>query len=155
MAQVDLFVKSIIVKVIIFLVIILAAYFLIIRPVLIKLNVIDSAEDRKRDKESKQLGTSTDSPFHPDYYKNKPGALLVTKATAEKIGDQINDAIGIIYDDENAVYGALRQLSAKTQLSFVADIFFQRHKMDLYQLLQRNLGEKELEVVHGIAANLV
>lgn len=148
----DQFTKELITKIIIYAVLILAAYFLIIRPVLIKIGIIKSAEDKKREKTVAQYGTATDSPFSPSLWKK--GGTVLTKASAEKLADQINDAIGFFSDDENEVYGAMRQLKTKTQLSFLADIFQQRHKMDLYQLLNRNFSDSEMDVINGIANNL-
>jgi len=146
--------KSVITKAIIVIVIVLLGYFLIVRPILMKIGIVESKEDKQRDKTAKTLGTSITSPFSPSYYKNKPGAALLTRSSADKMAKELNNAIGFWYDDENAVYGVLRQLKAKTQLSYLSDVFFQNYKMDLYQLFQRNLNDKEMDVINSIAANL-
>lgn len=146
--------KDIATKAIIVVVIVLLGYFLIVRPILMKFGIIESKEDKQRDKTAKTLGTATNSPFSPSYYKTIPGAMLLTRSSADKLAKELNNAIGFWYDDENAVYGVLRQLKAKTQLSYLSDVFFQNYKMDLYQLLQRNFSDKEIDVVNSIAANL-
>jgi hypothetical protein len=153
-APVDPFVRSLITKIVVILLILVLLYFMIVRPILQKVGIIKTAEDKQREKEEEQLGTSTDSPFSPKYWQNIPGALLLTKASAEKMADTIEGAVGDVWDDENTVYGVLKQLKSKTQLSFLADIFYQRHKMDLYQLIRRNFSDSEMEIVNSIASKL-
>jgi hypothetical protein len=147
--------KNIITKVAIIVVVIVLLYFMVLRPILTKVGIIESKEDKERDKVAKTFGTAANSPFSPSYYKNAPaGSHLITRAMAEKLAGEINDAIGFFSDDENKVYGTLRQLQYKTQLSFLADVFFQKYKMDLYQLFQRNLSDSEIDVINNIATNL-
>lgn len=142
-------------KVLVTIAVIVLLYLLLARPIMRRVGIIETKEDKERDKQAKQLGTSTDSPFSPRYYKAQKGTVqLIPKATAEKLADQLNDAIGFFSDDENAVYGILRQLNYKTQLSFLADVFFEKYKMDMYQLLNRNLGDEEMDVINSIATQL-
>lgn len=153
--KIDPFAKEIIIKIITYLVIAAVVYFMIIRPVLIKFGIIKSAEDKKRDEVAKTFGTSTESPFSPTYYKRVKNAVIFTRATGERIADQLYDAIGSIWgDDENAIYSALRQLKTKSQLSYVSELVTLRHKADLYTLLRRNLSDSEMDIVNGIANNL-
>lgn len=146
--------SSVVAKVAMGAVAILLIYFLIVRPIMKKLGIIEDKDDKTREKQVQAFGTELDSPFNPNYYKNKPGALLLTRAAAVKLGDQLNDAVGFLWDDENAVYGVLRQLKTKDQLSYLADVFQTEHNADLYQLLVRNLSDSEMDVVNGIAKNL-
>lgn len=143
-------------KVVVTIAVVVLVYLLVVRPILQKVGIIETKEDKERDKQAKQLGTSTDSPFSPRYWKAQKGdtVQLIPKATAEQLADQLNDAIGFFSDDENAVYGILRQLNYKTQLSWLADVFFEKYKMDMYQLLNRNLSEEEMDVVNSIATQL-
>lgn len=150
----SLFDNPLVTKVIMWVVIIIMVYLLVARPIMRRLGIIKTAEDKKRDKQAAEFGTTTDSPFSPRYWKTVKEAKILTKASAEKLADDINDAIGFFSDDENKVYGVLRSLKWKTQLSYLADIFFQRHKMDLYQLLNRNLGNSEMDIINGIGAEL-
>lgn len=143
-------------KVLVTIAVVVLVYLLVARPIMRRLGIIETKEDKERDKQAKQLGTSTNSPFSPRYWKDQKGesVQLIPKATAEKLADQLNDAIGFFSDDENAVYGILRQLNYKTQLSWLADVFFEKYKMDMYQLLSRNLGDEEMDVVNNIATQL-
>ncbi len=149
--------KDLAIKIITYIVVGILIYLMLIRPILVKIGVIKSSEDIKAEKETKVLGTSLESPFSPSYWKKVPGAQILTKAAAEKMADKIEqEGINDFFpDDENVVYGVLRQLKYKTQLSFLADIMFQRHGYDLFQLLDRNLSEKEMGVVKGITSNLL
>ena len=155
MAQINPIAKELIVKITIYIVVAALIYFMIIRPVLIRFGVIKSADQKKQEEQNKELGTSTGSPFSPTYYKKIPKAVLITRANAERLADIINNAIGFFSDDVNEVIGVLRQIKYKTQLSFIADVMFQKHKYDLFTLLNRNLSKKEMETVTGIANNLL
>lgn len=131
-----------------------AGYFLILRPILMSTGIIKSAEDKQRDQLEKQYGTAINSAFNPNWYKTVPGALLVTRATAERLAQIISDAMGIFNDDEDAVYAVFRQLKAKTQVSWLADVFFQKYNADLYQFLRGRMSDSEMDIIHGIVNNL-
>ena len=149
------FARDIIVKLVVIGLVIVLFYVLLLRPILIKIGIIKSADDKKRENEEKQLGTSPDSPFSPSYYKGRSGALLITRATAQKLADEIADSYGWFDDDEERIYGALRQLKAKTQLSFLSEVYYQRHHQDMYQKMRDKLDDSELDVIHGIVGNYV
>lgn len=132
-----------------------AVYFLIIRPVLQSVGVIKTKEEKQQEKQEQEYATGSNSPFNPAYYKQAgSGALLVTKAVALQLAKELYDAHGFFNDDEEQVYGALRQLKAKTQLSWVADVFYQQYKQDLYTYLRSFLDDSEMKIVNGIATNL-
>lgn len=146
--------KDVIAKVVIVVVVIALGYFMIARPILKKIGVIKSAEDRAQEKQEAELSTSQSSPFSPRYYKDKTNVMLTTRTAAEQIAKTIYKAMGVFNDNEEAIYGALRQLSHKTQLSWVADVFFQLYKEDLYQYMRNSLSDDEMKIVNQIAANL-
>src|SRR5688572_4085274 len=87
-----------------------AAYFLVARPIFIKLGIIETAEDKQKKKEEMELATGTTSPFNPNYWKTVSKALILTQASADAFADHLYEAIGTFSDDENAVYGVFRQL---------------------------------------------
>jgi hypothetical protein len=144
--------KDLITKIVIVVVVVLLGYLLIVRPILQKIGIVKTSEDKKREEETKTLGTSVSSPFSPTYYKQQSKAVILDNA--DTLAKQIHGAIGYIYDDENSVYGALRQLTTKTQLSFLADTFTKKYSEDLYQYLRRNLSDDEMDVVNSIASSL-
>lgn len=131
-----------------------AGYFLLLRPVLVATGVIDSPEDKKRDQIESQYATGLDSAFNPQWYRNVSGAVLITRAKAEELAEIIYDAMGLFNDDEDAIYAVFRQLKAKTQVSWLADVFFQQYNADLYQYLRGRMSDSEMDVVHGIVNNL-
>lgn len=134
---------------------IIAGYILVVRPILRATGVIKSSEEKQQDKQEENFSVSPDSPFNPNYYKSKPGALLVTKAIAQQIAEKIHDAGGWFNDNEEQVYGALRQLKAKTQLSWVADNFYTLYGEDMYQYMRSFLDDSEMQIVNGLANNMV
>ncbi len=131
-----------------------AAYFLVLKPVLQKVGLMDTKEDKTRSTQSTQFSTGIESPFSPQYYKNKVGAKLITKAEAQRLAKIIYEADGYFNDNEGAVYSALRQLQYRTQLSWLADVFAQQYQKDLYTYLRSFMDDSEMDVVHGIANNL-
>ena len=131
-----------------------AVYFLVLRPILQKVGVIQTKEDKARAEQDKVNAGSQTSAFSPNLYKDKPGVLLLTSASANALADQIYNAIGNFYDDENAIYAALRQLKSKEQLSQLADVFVKRHAANLFTYLRRNLSDSEMDVINSITANL-
>lgn len=132
-----------------------AVYFLAVKPVLEKVGIIETSEDKQRNTASLTYGTSLQSPFSPNYYKSQGQyAKLITRASAEALAKRMYDADGYFNDDETQVYGALRTLQYKTQVSWVADVFNQKYKKDLYQFLKAFMDDAEMDVVHGIVNNL-
>jgi hypothetical protein len=132
-----------------------AGYFFIIHPLLKAVGFIESAEDKEHRKQEEQKAIGAAQAFNPNYYKSKPGAILLTKATAEKYAEIIWDSIDVIDgDDEEDIYGVLKQLKAKTQVSWIADLFYARYGKDMYALLSSNLNSSEMAIVHDIVNGL-
>lgn len=92
--------------------------------------------------------------FSPNYYKGFGSAHLLTVASAQNIAKIIYDAKGLFNDDEAAIYGAFQALSYKTQVSFLAEVFFNQYKQSLYGFLQNVLNETELAQVANIISKL-
>lgn len=83
-----------------------------------------------------QASANLNSPWSPQYYKSAPaGAALVTQAAADQLAAQIWDSVGIFTSDIQEAYGALKQLRAKSQVSFLADRFFANYSKDLFSWL--------------------
>lgn len=146
--------KDVIGKVAIGAIVVGTIYFLVLKPVLTKVGVIESKEDKKRTTQSTTFATDIDSPFSPIYYKNKIGAKLLLKAEAQRLAKIIHEADGYFNDNELAVYSALRKLQYRTQLSWLADVFSQMYQKDLYSYLRAFLDDAEMDIVHGIVNTL-
>lgn len=105
-------------------------------------------------KSASQEITNPVSYWKPSYYK-RYGGLLITRAVAENYAKRIHDAFGIFQDDFNAIMGVFSQLKAKTQISFLADVFQQRYGEDLLTFLTNGggilpwdgLSDKQLETL--------
>lgn len=104
------------------------------------LNLKDTPEEaliRKRIEEEAARANTSSSPWSPDYYKSSPqGSHLITRAVANDLAKQIWDSVGTFYDDPESGYSALKQLSYKTQISWLADVFNMNYKRDLFSWLK-------------------
>jgi hypothetical protein len=130
-----------------------AAYFLVIKPVLEAVGIKKTDADKKNDEATNVNATTLNSAFNPNYYKSIPNATLLTSASAKALATKIHDAIGFLTDDENAVLGVFRQLKFKTQVSFIASVFYQLFGEDLYIYISRNM-KSDIKLVNDIVANL-
>lgn len=95
--------------------------------------------------------------FNPEYYKTT-NQLRLAYSTVKSIGDDINDAIagGIlgIGTDENKIYLALNRVANLSQLSQVAEYYFQKTKKYLYSAMEEDLSKEEMNKALGIVFNL-
>jgi hypothetical protein len=131
-----------------------AGYFLIVHPTLKAIGVIKSSEEKEQEKLASTYATSTGSPFNPQFYKTVPNAVLLQKESAKQLASLIYNAMGYFDDDEDQVYAVFRQLKAKTQVSWVAEIFYQTYGKDLYSFLSSRLSEDEMTVINQIVSGL-
>ena len=117
-----------------------AAYFFIIRPL--------SKAFGKSEEEIKTeaLYQSVNSFFNPNYWRT--GGKILTDAAAWKLTGAINDAIGLIYDDEAEITGAFKALNYKNQVSYLAYKYQQRFNRDLLTDLVKNLNAEELAPIY-------
>ena len=112
------------------------AYFGIIKPILNKLGVTKSSEDKTIDAQENK--GNKENAFSPVFYKQSPsGAKLLSKKSADFFAKQIKDAMGTFSDDEAKIYGVFRSLKTQSQVSFLADRFQQLYQSDLLDYLKR------------------
>jgi hypothetical protein len=117
----------------------LIVYFGILRPLLEKLGIARSQADQQVI--NQQNLPNNKNPFSPVYWKTIPGAKLITKNSTISLAKRIYEAMGFFSDDEPAVYSVFSQLKYKTQVSWLADVFQQNYKMDLFDFLKRGKGQ--------------
>lgn len=80
---------------------------------------------------------STDSPFNPDLYKTAPGGTpLKTQAFLSDLATQIWNSVGLVYDDPEQGFSAVKQLNNWAQVSQLSDKFNQLYQRDLYSWLK-------------------
>lgn len=104
------------------------------------LNLKDTPEEaaiRKRIEQELAASAASSSPWNPIYYKSAPsGALLITRAKANELAKQIWDSVGNFYDTPTQALAAFKQLSAKTQVSWLAEVFQSNYNRDLFSWLK-------------------
>ena len=134
--------------------IVAGGFLFIARPILKSIGVIKSQEEKASEVLAQQNATSIKSPFSANYYKSVKNALILTKSGADAFAKTIYDAIGFFTDDESAVYGVFRQLKSQTQVSFLAEAFYNNYGTDLYSYLAKNLNDGEMAIVNQIVNSL-
>lgn len=134
-------------------------YFLVIKPLLESLNLMDTREE----KDAEKLKTNTEkSGFKSDYWNpnftaSKPGykVMLLTESSVRSLVEKLWNASGAFNDDEEAIYAVFRQLRYKTQVSYLALWFNRIKKKDLYTWLRDSvLNQDELNTVLTITSKL-
>lgn len=91
------------------------------------------------------------SPWNANFYKQAPkGAKLLTVASADQLARQLWDANGLFNDSESQAVDAIKQLSAKSQVSFLSERFSLLYKKDLFtwltQWLTPYIGQADPEL---------
>lgn len=117
-----------------------AGYFLVVKPVLEKIGILQTAAEREAGRliDSAETGSGSGprgNPFSPTYYKTRRCTIL-TQAYADSLARRIHTAMGLT-DDEEAVFAVFRSLRTKCQVSFLAERFAALYKADLFQYLKQ------------------
>ena len=132
--------------------------FFVVRSILQKLNVVDTAEERAaKQKAEKNLsqqervlniwaGTSNVLKTLP---KNKKAQFL-TKLGAESYARQINKAFGVFNDDEESIYAVFRNIRFQTQVASIVSAYETLYRKDLLNELRSKLSENEFNKVIDI-----
>ena len=125
-----------------------AGYFLVIKPLLQYLGIMDS----KTDKDLRQEQTNPDSPFGTTYWRGyyysagtqpngrRPLTAAMLKR-AETAAGQIYKAMGFFNDDEGQIKGVFASLPSKADVSLMSFIFYNKYEMkDLISWLKDGSG---------------
>lgn len=135
-----------------------AAYFLLVRPILVKVGVIQSAADKAEEKRQDQLttqnSTSANSPFNINYWQTAGVVPSISIDQADALAIKLGDATDGWWDDEPEINAYLRSLKFKADVSLVAWRYFEKFNADLYTHFERNLNASELATVNNIVNNL-
>jgi|GEM_PF-4693164 hypothetical protein len=74
----------------------------------------------------------SNNPLSPSYYKAAPaGAHLFHYADACKMATDINNSFGYLTTDFNTILGTFKQCDYKSQVSFLADVYYHLFSSDL------------------------
>lgn len=122
-----------------------AAYFIIIRPLLQKLNIIDNKDDRIVNEAATLPG------FNPSFWKEayktagviKIAALSITTTT--KFAKQFATALkgNPVEVNEESVNDVFKRLISQVQLSQISDLYSRMFNSDLYGDLKSKLSSNE------------
>ena len=127
------------------------------RAILQKLGIVETASDQAAAMETQAQMTqlSTGNYFDPDYWRSGgAGTLIITLGAAQNYAAIIKNAKGILNDDEAAVYGVFQSLKTRSQVSFLAMVFFQQYGQSMLGFLQSFLNESEMTTVAKITNKL-
>lgn len=129
---------------------VLLAYFGVLKPILNKLGITKSKEAKTIEEQENK--TNKENPFSPVFYKLAPsGSKLLTNKSADFFAKQIYDAMGVFGDDESKIYGVFRSMKTQSQVSFLAEKFQTKYKMDLLGYLKR--GYSNWNAASGLNAD--
>jgi|694.fasta_scaffold12328_9 hypothetical protein len=127
------------------------------RAILKKLGIVQSQQDKREEKElndaMKELSSS--DYFDPDYWrKGGAGTLLIKNDTANLLAERLYNAKGIFNDNESAVYGVFQLLKTRSQVSYLAMIFYQKYNKSMLTYLLEFLNDQEMLTVAKITNKL-
>lgn len=136
------------------------AYKDVIKPLIDKISdPFGKGEQHKDDVKNIQI-LKNENYFDPSFYKDYKKSNVIRNLTPyglELYSKKLYEARGIAYltnDDESAVYGVFRSLSAKTQISQLSEYFFNKYNQDLKAFLQNFLNQNEFGNVATICNKL-
>lgn len=105
------------------------------------LGLTDSEETKQFNEavsKAKEDSAKAGSPWNVNFYKQAPaGAKLLTVSSADALARQLWNAQGLFNDDEAAAVNAFKQLSAKSQVSFLCERFSILYGKDLFTWLTK------------------
>lgn len=125
-------------------------YLLIVRPLLQKVGIVKTEEEKLVERQN-ELPNDV-NPFSPVFYKTGgAGTKILRISAADNYAKTIYDAMGMITDDEAAVFGIFRQLKTQSQVSFLSERFSQKYNVGLLDFLQR--GKNQYNPASGLNAS--
>jgi len=96
----------------------------------------------------------TDEAFNPLVWQStKDKSDLLNEPLARQFAGQIEDAIGMFFDDESKIYKVFRSLKNRSQVSQVSFYFASMFDRDLSMELANNLSNDELAIILDIVNN--
>ena len=96
------------------------AYFLVARPILMKLGILKSDKQTSIENETLKI----DSAFNPNYWKQFSGPKIITDIALNDIINIIQDSFGVISDNYDAVLAQFKKLSSVVLIISLIISFF-------------------------------
>jgi hypothetical protein len=120
-------------------------YFLVARPIMKKLNILEDKEDKEMDKINDNVKSQ---PFWtPNFYK-KFGGDTISSTEAVNFANTLYRATrgGITGwgTDEEAIFGVFNSLGSKGNISKVVEAYQIKHNSDLYTTLVDELDNEDM-----------
>jgi len=107
-------------------------YFGLLNPLFKFLGIKDTAETKNLDLASQNPG----SPWNPNFYKSISNAPLMQRVYTESLARSVYDSFGLFDDNEEQAIAVIKSIQFQTQLSWLADIFYQLYNQDLLTFLR-------------------
>lgn len=105
----------------------------VLKKILISLGVLDSKDSTDLD----NAATNPGSFWNPAYYKNFSSyTWTIDRAGAETLTEQLKDAFGLFDDCEECAIAVFKQLKTRSQVSYLADVFYQMTGQDLLTFIR-------------------
>lgn len=118
-----------------------------------KLGLIKTASEAAASNAASVLQTANF--FAQDYYKTGgAGTLILTNAAADFLAKSVYDSKGYFNDDEDKLFGVFKSLKTKSQVSYLADIFYQKYRRDMITYIRSFLNDNEMLTLKNIVDKL-
>jgi hypothetical protein len=115
-------------------------YFFVVRP------LSKAFGKSNTELQNEQTLLKIESYFNPNFWRT--GGQILTDSASFALTGKIENAIGILYDDEAEIVSAFRVLKYKNQVSYLSFKYAQRFGRDLLTDLQKNLDAEELKPIY-------
>jgi hypothetical protein len=126
------------------------AYFLIIKPILLKLGITKTEIEQQATQAiiKQDLSSNVSSPFSGRVYlKAIPvGTQIIglTVASATSLAKKLRESFTNFGDNEQQVIGIFKNLRTKVQVAMLADQFFKSYNLDLWSFLKNGTPNSDL-----------
>ena len=127
-----------------------AAYFLVLKPILLKLGVTKTDQEQKAAESiaKEDLSSNFDSPFSgAPYLKRFPKGtkyISLTAISARSLAKSIRESMTNFGDNEQRVIGIFKQLKSKAQVAILSKTFFDVYNLDLWTFLKEGTPNSDL-----------
>lgn len=123
-------------------------YFLILKPILQKIGIEKTPEEKQESEAIKKIdfGEPYQNPFSGRLFlaKMPKGTILLTVNSAKNLSKIIRESFTNFGDNEQAVIGVFRQLKTQAQVASLADSFYKNYNLDLWTFLKTGTPNSDL-----------
>lgn len=128
--------------------------YFIIKPILEKLGLKESADEAAAKAKLKEQETIYNIwggiTSLQKAAGNKKKIVLLTSSGADYNAKTINNAFGIVNDNEDQIFGVFRSLRYKSQVASIVSAYYKLFKKDLLTTLKSRLSQAEINEIINI-----